>query len=227
MIKAVLFDLDHTLYDRDATLSGMAPAFFAHFRDCFNSANINMDELADCLVKADRLNYSGWPAVYHELESVLPWTPPGYGPYEAFMNAHLGINARPYPETNSVLEWCRDHSLIVGMVTNGITSLQNDKIDTLGIRRCFDFFVISGDLGKEKPDPAIFRHAAKLSGASPQEIVFVGDNPINDILAASAAGMVPIWLDHFAKWPEGEAMPKYVAHRLGDVVGILETLSPS
>jgi FMN phosphatase YigB (HAD superfamily) len=55
----------------------------------------------------------------------------------------------------------------------------------------------------------------------------VRDNPENGILPAAAVGMTPIWLDHFSSWPEGNERPRYVAHRLEDVVGILREIMGS
>jgi len=224
MIQAVFFDLDHTLYDRNATLARLAPEFLTFFQDCFDKHAIDADQLGKKLIESDRLNYLGWSAMYGELEKSLPWTPPGYEAYAAFLNEHMGLCAVPYPETHAVLQWCRDRGLCVGMVTNGRKVLQDDKIDTLGIRGYFSHIVISGVFGAEKPDPAIFLHAAELAELTPQSIVFVGDNPRNDILASAAVGMVPIWLDHFSAWPEHEKKPDFIAHRLGDVPGIVEKM---
>lgn len=223
MLEAVLFDLDHTLYDRDATLTQLTGRFRAHFKPCFRTT-VDANWLAAQLIEADRHNYRGWQHIYRLLETALPWDPPGFAAYESFMNANLGKCAMPYPETKEVLHWCREQGLKLGMVTNGIQGLQNDKIDALGIRQYFNVIVISGEFGAHKPDPSIFRHAAELLGLQPQSIAFVGDNPVNDILASAAMGMVPIWLDHFAEWPEGVERPEYVAHGLGEVTGILSTL---
>lgn len=224
MIKAVFFDLDHTLYDRSAMLSKLAPAFLAHFSGCFAGSGTCAEEVAEALIRADKLNYRGWPASYARLAESLPWSPPGFGPYEAFMRANMGRCAVPWPETSAVLERCRAMGLALGMITNGAAGMQNEKIDALGIRSYFNVIVISGVFGADKPDPAIFLHAAALAGLAPDEIAFVGDNPENDVLGAAAAGMTPIWMDHFSQWPEGRERPEHTAHRFADVPEILEKL---
>lgn len=221
MIKAVFFDLDHTLYDRNATLERLAPVFVAHFKGCFGDRVVSKGEIADCLIRSDKLNYLGWPAVYAALEGMLPWAPPGYQQYEEFMYGHMGGCAVPWPETHAVLQWCRGRGLRTGMVTNGRGDLQNDKIDTLRIREYFDHILISGVFGAKKPDPAIFLHAAALAGLAPRQIAFVGDNPENDVIAAAAVGMAPIWLDSFSEWPQGIERPEHIAHSLADVPDIL------
>lgn len=224
MTKAVLFDLDHTLYDRDATLLRLTPPFVERFLCRFHSRPVDERAVADALIAADKLNYIGWPATYEELADGLPWDPPGYEAFREFMQAYLGRCATPYPDTHDVLRRCAGLGLDIGVVTNGSKEMQNEKIDTLGIRPYMKCIVISGEAGVQKPDPAVYALAAKAIGHAPEDIAFVGDNPLNDVIGPEAAGMTGIWLDHFSDWPEGRPKPSHVAHRLGEVVGMLETM---
>lgn len=69
--------------------------------------------------------------------------------------------------------------------------------DTLrrdGLDRFFDLYSISAELGYEKPDPRIFRHAVDQAGADPARTAMVGDRLDNDIRPARAAGMRTVWL---------------------------------
>src|SRR5690606_15877365 len=52
-----------------------------------------------------------------------------------------------------------------------------------------DCRISAADAGYLKPHPAIFEHALALVDASPDEAVFVGDNPIADIAGAQGVGM--------------------------------------
>ena len=70
----------------------------------------------------------------------------------------------------------------------------------------FDAVVISGEVGMRKPEPAIFRHTARLLSLPPQRCVFVDDLTAN-VRGAVAVGMVG------------------VCHRtVGETVGELEAL---
>jgi putative hydrolase of the HAD superfamily len=53
-----------------------------------------------------------------------------------------------------------------------------------------------------KPDRAIFLHAAQRLGVEPSGCLFVGDNPVADILGAHACGMRTAWLANRSKWPD-------------------------
>ena len=69
----------------------------------------------------------------------------------------------------------------VGLVTNGPADVQRDKIDLLGLWPEIDFAVISGEVGVEKPDPAIFREALRAGNATAADAIYIGDSPEFDM----------------------------------------------
>ena len=75
-------------------------------------------------------------------------------------------------------------------------------LDRLGVNGYFPVRVISGVEGIEKPDPAIFRIALERAGMSPEETVYVGDNPEFDVAPASALGMFPVLIDRRGRHPD-------------------------
>ena len=60
-----------------------------------------------------------------------------------------------------------------------------------GIRDCFDVVVVSGDVGVNKPDPAIFDIALKEMKLLPRDVIHVGDSA-DDVNGARAAGIEPV-----------------------------------
>ncbi len=100
----------------------------------------------------------------------------------------------PYPETHDVLtRLARDYRL--GVVTNGYSSLQHDKIEKAGLSRFFAGVWVSKSVGIEKPHTQIFEVAIQFFGCEPCEAVFVGDTPEADIAGAQAAGLNPVWIN--------------------------------
>jgi FMN phosphatase YigB (HAD superfamily) len=71
----------------------------------------------------------------------------------------------------------------------------------LGLAHYFDFFVVSGILGIEKPDRRIFDEAVQLAGGNFSEIVYVGDSIFHDIEGARGAGMDAILIDRADRFP--------------------------
>src|SRR4029453_1496197 len=76
---------------------------------------------------------------------------------------------------------------------------------------------ISGALGVAKPDPRIFKAALDEAGADPAATVHVGDQPVNDVAGALAAGITPVLIDRFGRHPDADR-----AHRVEDLAGLLE-----
>ena len=62
-------------------------------------------------------------------------------------------------------------------------------IANYGIAPLFDVMIISEIVHLFKPDPAIFQAGLAAANIAPEEAIFVGDRPDNDIGPAKAAGM--------------------------------------
>ena len=62
-------------------------------------------------------------------------------------------------------------------------------LEQLGISKYFSAVYISSEIGADKPDPEIFRRSLKHIQLNPSEVLHVGDDPIRDWQAASAAGL--------------------------------------
>jgi putative hydrolase of the HAD superfamily len=94
--------------------------------------------------------------------------------------------AMEYPMVDAVRA-ARGHGLRTALLSNS-WGLDYDRA---GWDALFDAVVISGEVGLRKPEPAIYRLAAKRLGARPQECVFV-DDLAHNVHGAVAAGMVGV-----------------------------------
>jgi putative hydrolase of the HAD superfamily len=97
-----------------------------------------------------------------------------------------------FPDAEPVLRELRA-SCALGLVTNGASCLQREKLAGSGLGELFDAVVVSGDLGVGKPEAAIFLHALELLGAD--HGVMVGDTLARDIDGALGAGLDAVWLN--------------------------------
>jgi FMN phosphatase YigB (HAD superfamily) len=86
---------------------------------------------------------------------------------------------------------------MLGIVTNGITNWQYDKLEAMGINSIFPrgSVIISDEVGYEKPSPEIYLTALNYIQASPDEVIFVGDSWKNDIEGPGNIGIRSIWLN--------------------------------
>jgi putative hydrolase of the HAD superfamily len=87
----------------------------------------------------------------------------------------------------------------LGLLTNGASCLQREKLNASGLAELFDSVVISGDLGIGKPDPHVFQHALTLLDGDPREATMVGDSMTRDIDGAITAGLQAVWLNRFRR----------------------------
>ncbi len=84
------------------------------------------------------------------------------------------------------------------MVKGGIEQL----LERNGIIDCFDFIVVSVDEGWRKPHSNIYYSALKQAKASGEEILFFGDDYMNDYVQPRKLGMSSILLDRYGRHPE-------------------------
>jgi putative hydrolase of the HAD superfamily len=101
-----------------------------------------------------------------------------------------------YEEVEPLLERLAGRYPLV-LVTNGIGSMQREKIEALRLDRWFPHLLISGEVGSWKPDPKIFQRALELAGCEPREALMVGDNLERDVKGAAALGIRTLWLRRY------------------------------
>lgn len=221
MIKAVVFDMDHTLFDRYATIRAVMPAFCEAF-----DVALSADEAADLLIKYDKkLNIFGWPMVFNKLKSNGMFnTAPHFAQYAAFLYEHFSQTSVDYPFTIPTLQKLRENGYKVAMITNGDNEIQAAKIDNLGYTPYFDEILISGDCDFEKPEPEIFIEMAKRLGIQPQEMVYVGDHPVNDVDGSRNAGCTPIWVKTYGVWIEDIEPAEYEVDDISFIPDLLESM---
>ncbi|WP_346534508.1 HAD-IA family hydrolase [Micromonospora sp. DPT] len=90
--------------------------------------------------------------------------------------------------TLEVLDALRDDGHPLALLSNA-TSETAEAWPESRLARRFDVAVFSCDVGLAKPDPAIYRAAAKRLGVAPAECVFVGDGADGELAGAAAVGM--------------------------------------
>jgi len=104
------------------------------------------------------------------------------------------VNRRAFDGAASLLTALRPHVRIV-IVTNNLLEEQQDKLEFCGLAPLVDVLVASGDVGVSKPDPAIFHIALTRAGVAASEAVMVGDSWASDIAGAAGAGIRAVWFN--------------------------------
>ena len=220
MIKAVIFDLDGTLLNRDESVKMFIETQYDRLNELVG--HIPKENFVRRFIELDDRGYVWKDKVYQQLVnefgiSDITWEDLLQDYLSQFKN-----NCISFPNLNSMLDELRTNNFVLGLITNGKGQFQMDNIKAMGIEEYFDIILISEWEGIKKPDPQIFMRALNQLNVTSNESLFVGDHPDNDIKAAQNVGMKGIWKKDF-QWNDVEA--DFIVDDLGELPLIIENLS--
>lgn len=217
----VLFDLDDTLCDHDGSLRvRLRLAFTAAFD---GEPPDNIDEIVE-----QSIAYSVF-GTDHFAEILSPHGVTEDEQVQAAVDTYVQdryLGLQLFDEAVDVVQSIREQAR-VGMITNGPSDIQRAKIERLGIGPLFPFILVSEEEGLWKPDPQIFHRAMEQGGASPEETVYIGDNPFHDVAGAREAGITSVWVNRSCgPWPGGDP-PDFEVHDLRQLFSIFQFTATS
>jgi FMN phosphatase YigB (HAD superfamily) len=94
-------------------------------------------------------------------------------------------------------------------------------LERSGADRHFQQILVSDEHGWRKPHPRIFSDALTSLGVQPEEALFVGDSPHDDIQGAKATGMDIAWVNAEGdSLPDNVSEPDYVIRAIPELQGI-------
>jgi putative hydrolase of the HAD superfamily len=98
-------------------------------------------------------------------------------------------------------------------------------LERQGLAERLDVAVFSSEVGKRKPDPAIFDRALEGLGVEAEVAMFVGDRLFEDVRGAAQLGMTTVQALWFRadEHPQG-GEPDYEAFTQMDVLNIADRL---
>lgn len=220
MIKAVLFDLDGTLLNRESSV--------LHFiRDQYDRlhefvGHIPKEKYVRRFIELEQHGYVWKDRVYQqmgeELGLLLTW--------EELLEDYITYfknHCVPFQGLEGMFQELKQLRLSIGMITNGFGSFQMANIKALGIESAFDVILISEWEGLKKPNPELFHRALNQLNCEPDEAVYIGDHFENDIQAAEAVGMTGIWMNTGAN--QDQFTPNFSLDRLKDLPKIIKGLN--
>lgn len=226
-IKAILFDFDETLQDRSIAFRKYATRFVhSHF------PSLSDKEKEERIEEMWRLNgdghaYTGsntyipYPVYFQTLKDTWNWTDaPATEQLIDEVQEILPSETTLFPGAIELLTELRRRHILIGVITNGYSEMQNRKLAVSGIRPLLDVTIVSGDEGIRKPDGRLFERAASRLGVAPEDCLYVGDHPYYDIQGALNGHMQPIYLDYFHRKAVDPSIPT-ITYPL-DVLTILE-----
>ncbi|MFJ2466769.1 HAD family hydrolase [Pseudomonas sp. NPDC087615] len=84
----------------------------------------------------------------------------------------------------------------IGLASNTLRSskVRRESLRQAAIDDAFSAIIISSEIGFRKPHPVFFEILLRRIGASPEQVIFVGDTWHKDVLAPVESGMRAIWM---------------------------------
>jgi HAD superfamily hydrolase (TIGR01549 family) len=220
MVRAVLFDLDDTLFDhagcaRDALAAAQRchPSLSAMTFDTLERTHAAfLEELhADVMLgrvpleearreRFRRLLAACGADVGDDLAAHVAST---------YRDAYRAAR-RAVAGTSALLAAVKQRAR-VGIISNNLLEEQQDKLRVCRLESFVDALVVSEVVGVSKPDPEIFRVALDTLQCPAPEAVMVGDSWTADIEGARAVGLRAVWFNP-ARLPPPEEAPVEELH---------------
>lgn len=206
-IRAVLFDLDNTLTHRDQSIL----AYSQHLAHTYQQ-QLQHDQISQIPSIIRRIDNGGYPkkellthpsiaaSVGYALQQELTWSSlPDLDELTQFWFQQFGLSAVAMPGANSLLAELKQQGYKLAVISNGGHATRLTILQGLGFSHYFDEIISSELVGISKPNPEIFLHTSRQLNIVPENCLFIGDHPINDIQGATQAGMKALWLQGFHK----------------------------
>jgi putative hydrolase of the HAD superfamily len=216
-IKAILFDLDGTLFHH---LPSSGEIFVEHIR----SLCLQVSE-------ADRLRAEHWVHYYFAHSSEIQADSKMFGndsngfwvnfaqrrliafgmdqaqavelapQFSDYMSKAYRPKIHVPEDAHTLLKFLQESGYVLGMVSNREAPYR-EEMQKLKLDCYFQFFLAGGEINSFKPDALIFERALELAGTSAQETMYVGDNYFADIVGAQRAGLMPVLYDPISLFPD-------------------------
>jgi putative hydrolase of the HAD superfamily len=225
-INAVLFDIDDTLFD-STTLAKMARMnAIKAMIDCGLPIK-NVQKGYGLLMKIVEKYGSNYDEHFDRLLETLGCTREPKIIAAGIVSYHdtkLGY-IKPNPDVIPTLIALRDEGCKLGIVSNGRSVKQWEKLIRLGLHHFFDAVIISENVGSEKPQSKIFRIATEKLGVKPEEAAYVGDDLETDVFGANKAGLISIRVikqKHEEPILNKDMRPKFTITKISELLSIIK-----
>lgn len=192
MIRALLFDIDDTLFStRDFAERARMNAINAFIRVAYHYGyEFTPNELLSLLRRIIEKRGTNYQHHFNDLCRSLRIKKGRGHMIAAAVGAYhdTKTSMHPYPEVPSLLLSLREKGYRLFVMTAGIELKQWDKLRRLGLDLYFNYVFIV-DEKKEKKDRAFFRKILERIRLPAEECIAIGDNPSKDIAPAKSVGM--------------------------------------
>ncbi|HEY3252191.1 MAG TPA: HAD family hydrolase [Ignavibacteria bacterium] len=209
-MKAVLFDLDDTLFDhRHSMRTGLAVLQKKY--DCFSELTLDefeqqhirlMNEIhLSKILRGEITLEEGRALRFKRAFTLFGINAPDEIANDAadFYRKTYSSVTRLKPGAEALLKEIKKQYK-TGIVTNNLIEEQTRKLKECEIEHLVDVMVTSEEAGVVKPDPLIFNMALERLDCSVSDVIMIGDSWEVDIMGAHKLGMRCIWVNTYNEY---------------------------
>ena len=228
MIKVVAFDLDNTLWASEVVIRRAEHRLLNWFKDNVPQSNydtVNLQVLRqDILRKHPELSNKVTELRRFTISEILKASGIENGSITETVNAAMQVflearnDVELFPGTKDVIKLLAK-KYIIGAITNG-----NADINSTTLAPYFSFSFSAETVGWVKPCGEIFLHALNFTNSLPQEMIYVGDDPILDIDAANELGIHTVWLVNSKSPKRGETEASVTISNITELTGAVSEI---
>lgn len=196
MIKAVVFDLDNTVYSYDICHKAAMDALteFAcqkyklntvRFQQYFSEAKRSVKKQLDGTgASHNRMLYM---QRFLELIGERP-TSDAIELYDVYWDTFL-VHIELFPYVKPLMTYLQTNKIYIGVLTDLTAHIQHRKIIKTGLDQFIDTIVTSEEAGEEKPSVKAFEMILRKLNIRPEESLMIGDSQTKDVEGAKSMGM--------------------------------------
>jgi putative hydrolase of the HAD superfamily len=186
LIKAIIFDLDDTLYNEKEFVHGAFDEVAEYLGLKYNiSRNLLLNEMIDILLDVGRGKIFNLICEKHGIKESI----------DTLVNIYRNSkpNIKLYPDSIEILSKAKNKYKL-GLITDGLSKVQWNKIKILNLDKYFDQIIVTDDFGKDCWKPNTFAYNAMINNLKlkANECIYVGDNPNKDFCGARTSGYTTV-----------------------------------
>ncbi len=205
-LKAVLFDMDNTLFDLVAAkMEACKKILFFIGMEKDNAAKESL-ELFRYFLRGT-YGFEDYENIRDYIQERNLFTIQGYIKCCEIYEREKLQNLELYPTVTDTLDKLKELSLKLVIITDADTHHALARLTKVGLLNYFDFIVAADTTGTKKPDPAHFLFALDTLKIKPIETLVVGDSIKRDIVPAHKLGFKTAYAA-YGDWRHGEESDK-------------------
>ena len=219
-LKAILFDMDNTLFDFVAAKLGACKEILSYIGRGKGGIAEEPSELFEYFLRGV-YGFEDYENIRDYMQERNLFTAQGYRKCCEIYEREKLQNLKLYPGVRDTLDELKKMGLKLAIITDADSYHALARLTRVGLRDYFDPLVAADMTGTKKPDPAHFLFALEALGIKPGESLVVGDSIRRDMIPARKLGLKTAYAS-YGDWRPAEEMDQCFDFKLNAFSDLLD-----